>query len=365
MKKLYQQFNHLNIDMDLEPMEVSVHEKERIQKRIFKAKKKKYFTKYMATAATFLLATGITVGYAFPAFATNIPIIGNVFSLFVDNDKYIFDNYGQHSTAMGMSQESNGVEVTITNAVYDTENITIAYTIKSDKDLGERPAIQESVVVDEFKEIYEYSGYDRNYIVQKLNDTEYAVIYVYQLIEGTKPEQVHVKFQGDEIRDLNNVNNVVAGDWSFEFTLETLESESQIFQKDSLKIEAEGVEVAVLKSTKTPIATTFYMSELVDEALLAQEYDKVRLASIEYRVTDDVGNHYNFIHHRGTSHSTDFGEFHMNYPRITLPAFDEKATSITITPIVGVYKVKNDAIEGEVVPVKESFEIAPIQIPVK
>lgn len=365
MKKLYKQFNHVKIDMELEPMEVSTHEKERIEKRIFKVKKKKYFTKYMAAAAIFLLATGITVGYTFPAFATNIPIIGNVFSLFVDNEKYVFDNYGQYSTAMGMSQESNGVEVTITNAVYDTENITIAYTIKSDKSLGERPVIEESIVVDEFKERYKYNGYDRNYIVQKLSDTEYAVVYVYQLLKGTKPEKVHVSFQGDEIRDLNNGYNAVAGDWSFEFTLEALKSESQIYQKDSLKSEAEGVEVAVLKSTKTPIATTFYMSELVDEALLAQEYDKVRLVFVDYRVTDDLGNQYNFIHHRGTAHSTDFGEFHTNYPRITLPAFDERATSITITPIISVNKVKNDAIEGEVVPVKEPFEIAPIQIPVK
>ncbi|WP_042478501.1 DUF4179 domain-containing protein [Bacillus ndiopicus] len=365
MKKLYKQFNRLNIDMKMEPMEVNTLEKERIQRAIFKAKKKKYLTKYMVVVATFLLATSITVGYAFPAFATNIPLIGNIYALFINNEKYVFESYGEYSTSMGESQKSNGVEVTITNAVYDTENITIAYTIKSEKDLGERPALSEQIIVDEFTERYKHNpGYDGSYLVQKISDYEYAVVYVLQLLRGTKPEQVHVKFKGNEIRDLNNVNNAVAGNWSFEFTLDALESKSQLFEKYSLKAEAEGVKIAVLKKTVTPIATTFYISELVDEALLAQEYDEIRHAVVEYTVTDDVGNHYNIIYHKGTGHSTEFGKFHENYPRIMLSNYDKRATSIFITPKITIGKTENPG-GGFFVPVKEPFEIAPIQVPIK
>jgi hypothetical protein len=63
-----------------------------------------------------------------------LPIIGNIFEFFSNESKsYVFDEYNQYSTEIGTTKESNGVEITITNAVYDGESVTIAYTMRSEK----------------------------------------------------------------------------------------------------------------------------------------------------------------------------------------------------------------------------------------
>lgn len=101
-----------------------------------KVKRKKHLTRNFVAAATFLIASSITIGFSFPTFASNIPIVGNVFELFYDDEEYIFEKYDEFSSKLGITQESNGVEVTLTDAVYDGENITVAYTLKSNQNLG-------------------------------------------------------------------------------------------------------------------------------------------------------------------------------------------------------------------------------------
>ncbi|MEX3745468.1 DUF4179 domain-containing protein [Lysinibacillus xylanilyticus] len=363
MKKLYKQFNHLKIDMNMDPMEVSTLEKERIKRNVMKENKKKHLTRSFVAAVVFLVASSISIGYAFPTFAANIPVIGNIFGLFVDDEKYVFEKHDEYSTSIGTTQESNDVEVTVTDAVYDGENITIAYTIKSEKKLGERPILDGEITADEFENRYEHSGFDKHYIVKKINDKEYAVLYIYELIKGPKPEKVQITFQGNKIVDLNNGNNAIAGDWSFEFTLAKLASETKVFEKGSIITEAEGTEVIVREITETPVSTTLKISELVDMASIAKEEEEWRGVLIEYKVSDDLGNVYNIVHHRGTGHSTDFGDLSGNQARITTNRFDERATSIMITPVVGIYKMKDS--DGALELIKEPYAIEPIIVPIK
>ncbi|MEK5483758.1 DUF4179 domain-containing protein [Viridibacillus sp. FSL R5-0888] len=363
MKKLYKQFNHLKIDMNMDPMEVSTLEKERIKRNVMKVKKKKHLTRNFVAAAAFLVTSSISIGYAFPTFAANIPVVGNIFGLFVDDEKYVFEKHDEYSTSIGTTQESNDVEVTVTDAVYDGENITIAYTIKSEKRLGERPILEGEITADEFENRYEHSGFDNHYIVKKINDKEYAVLYIYELIKGPKPEKVQITFQGNKIVDLNNVNNEITGDWSFEFTLEKLASETKVFEKGSIKTEAEGTEVIVRELTETPISTTLKISELVDMAFIAKEEEAWRGVLIEYKVSDNLGNEYNIVQYRGTGHSTDFNDLSVSHARITTNRFDEKATSIMITPVVGIYKMKDS--EGSLELIKEPYKIEPIIVPIK
>ena len=359
MKKIYHQFNHLNIDVDLEPMEVSAFEKEKIKRTVLKTKKKKHITRNIVAAVIFLAVSSVTVGSTFPAFAANIPIIGNVFKLFIHHEKYVFDHYDTYSTNIGMSKESNGVEVTVTDAVYDGENITIAYTITSETDLGERPILEGDLIADELKNRYRDGGYDVNYIVQKISNHEYAVLFVYELIRGTKPDKVHITLEGDQIIDLNNVNNSVQGSWSFAFALNKLESIDEKLNKANLTTQINGIRVSAAKLTKTPISTAFYLTE---EAALTEEDGEWRGLRIDYTISDNLGNKYNSIHYKGTGHSTDF-EGRANHPRITIKNVDERATSVIITPIVNVYKM-NDHRTGELKQVNKPYEMNPIKVPV-
>ncbi|MEK9200155.1 DUF4179 domain-containing protein [Ureibacillus sp. FSL E2-3493] len=362
MKKLYKQLNRLNFEIDVEPMEVSELEKERIKRSVLKVKRKKHLTRNFVAAATFLIASSITIGFSFPTFASNIPIVGNVFELFYDDEEYIFEKYDEFSSKLGITQESNGVEVTLTDAVYDGENITVAYTLKSNQNLGERPVLFGDFIAEEFKNAHKYGGFSENYIVEKVNDHEYAVLFIYELIHGPRPEEVHITLQSDEIVDLSNTSQSVKGNWSFHFKLNTLERETFNLAKEHLKTEAEGIEVSVTKLTETSVSTTLYFAEKVDEELFTKEREEWRSVSIDYVISDDLGRNYNFVHYRGGGHNTDFDSL-WSKSRITTNVFDEQATSITITPIVHVNKKAGNG--GKLERIGEPFKMEPITVPLK
>ena len=363
MKKLYSEFNNLNIDTDLQPMEVSELEIKRVKRAVIRGKRSKQLPKKLSVVAAFLVASSITLGLAFPTFAAKLPIVGNVFELFNDDAKYVFEKYDTHSTDIGVTKESNGISVTVTNAVYDGENITIAYTIESDKDLGERPILDGKLDAEEFGGMYEYTGYDENYITKKISNHEYVALFNYQLIDGPKPDELHVKWDGDTVLNLANVENAFSGDWSFQLTLNKLEGETQDLSQDGIHSEANGIDVALTKMTETPISTTLYFSEIIDERLVATEDSEWRGVLIGYVVTDNLGNDYNIIHSKDTGHSTDFEQSHRSYPRLTTTLFHEEATSVTITPIVNIHKMINS--DGLLELVQEPYPIEPMQFNLK
>lgn len=98
-------------------------------------------------------------------------------------------------------------------------------------------------------------------------------------------------------------------------------------------------------------------------AFIAKEEEAWRGVLIEYKVSDNLGNEYNIVQYRGTGHSTDFNDLSVSHARITTNRFDEKATSIMITPVVGIYKMKDS--EGSLELIKEPYKIEPIIVPIK
>ena len=186
---IFKDLNDIKVDVkEYEEIPLSEVEQKRIimrtQKKIKSTKVKtfegkKYFVSAIASISAILL---ITFNIAFPTFAEKLPTFTNIFEFFTDNERNIFDDFSEHATSIGLTQENNGISITVTDAVYDKENITIAYTIKSEQDLGERPVLLGDIIVDEFGNQYEHSGYSENYLVKKIDNHEYAVLYVYELI---------------------------------------------------------------------------------------------------------------------------------------------------------------------------------------
>lgn len=367
---IYKELNNVRLDVsEFEEMPLSALEHKSIQKKILinisaKKKKKNYF---LLAAASFVVISSLTFSLSFPALAAKVPIISNIFELLSNNEYYVFEEYDEHSTDIGITEESNGISITATNAVYDGENITIAYTIKSEEDLGERPVLEGKMVVDEFGDRYKYNGYFENYLVEKINDHEYAVVYIYQLLKGSKPETLHVTWTGDKVINLNNVRQTTSGNWSFQFPLNKLDNKTRKFAANEFSTKDKGIEVELTKITQTPISSTIYLSELVDERVISQEEEEMRGVQIEYLISDNLGKEYKYVHYRDTGHSTDFDVNHRSYPRITTKILDDAATTLTITPIVNVMKVDNPNSNGDgpLVPVMEPYTIESIHVPIK
>jgi len=368
---IFKDLNDVKLNVsEFEEMPLSLMERNRIQKKVFKKistnnsmKQKKH--SFLIAAASLIIISSFTLSATFPALATKVPIINNIFALFGNDDNYVFEEYDNHSTDIGVTRESNGVSITATNAVYDGENITIAYTITSEKDLGEKPVLEGKLMVEEFGDRYKDNGYFENYIVEKINDNEYAVIYIYQLLKGSKPNSVHVTWKGDSVLNLNNAHQETLGNWSFQFSLDMLDTKTKKYAASEVFTEDKGIKVGVKKITQTPVSSTIYLSELVDERIVSQEEEQLRTVSIEYLISDNLGKDYKYVHYHDTGHSTDFDENHRSYPRITTSVVDDAASTLIITPIVHVYKVSNPNSKGEgpLVPVMEPYAIESIQVP--
>ena len=337
MKNLYKQFDKLKMDTDLQPIDVNELEKARIKQHVLRNKKKNYMPKIASVAVAVVAASCITFGVAFPTLAAKLPIVGNLFESFVDDKSYVFDEFADYASDVGVTKESNGIQVTVTDAVYDGENITIAYTMTSDQDLGERPILEGKLSAEEFGDSYEHFGYFPNYLTKKISDTEYAGLFVYQLIEGPKPDEIHLSWDGDSIINLVNTNNATHGDWSFQMTLQALEGKTTELDELSMSTAVEGIDINVFKMTATPISTSIYLSEIVDIPTVTLEEDEWRGITFDYAVFDNLGNEYKTIHYKDIGHSPDFKNATSN-ARLTTTLFHADATSISIVPTVNIYK---------------------------
>lgn len=113
--------------------------KRNVKQSIRMKKKMKSWKKGVAAASILVGLSVATLGIGFPTYAGGLPIVGDIFR-FLDNGRTgLYENYKEFSTELNMTRESNGVKVTINDAVFDGRTITITYSIESEKDLGEKP----------------------------------------------------------------------------------------------------------------------------------------------------------------------------------------------------------------------------------
>lgn len=351
MNKLYKQFNRLNFDMDIEPMEVNDLEKERIKQTVLEQKKTRLSKTLSVSlvAIVTMIALSITVSLTNPALAAKLPIIGNIFELFKEDKDYIFDEYSNHATGIGTTQESNGITITITDAVYDTESITISYTMKSNKPLGDKAFLDGSFIAEEYKKSFTPGST----LIEKINDNEYAVVDITYLMNGKRHDQVNVKWIGESIRRVKNEKeqDPIEGKWHFEFTLDALEAETREFK--GLTTKGEWINVTLRKMTTTPVATNFYLSIRLDKDLPQWE-GEWETAFVDYLVSDDLGNEYNVMYNSG------FGESRfLLLERFSTTVLHEEAASITITPVVFLYKLVGG---NDLELVEEPFELESFEV---
>lgn len=256
-----------------------------------------------------------------------LPVLHNIFNLFEDNVKeYIFNDYDRYTTKLDLVQESNGVRITLTDAVYDGENITIAYIIDSAHDLREEPLIYSEPYL--FKELDVLS---ENQLIKKLGDHKYAGLSMLNILNGNRPDTIDFTWDATSIYSRFDNNIETKGNWSFEFTLDKVDSEVHQFKNVGTK--GDGFEVKIKNITTTPISTSIYFigkanihaKEWIEENWITVFYD--------FEITDNLSNKYTVV-----SSSLYGGNIGGQHGRVITTEIDENATSITVTPIVTVFK---------------------------
>ena len=320
MKDIYELLNDTTIDdNEFEEMAVTEFEKANVKSNLKKAitKKKKRMSWKLKVAAVAMIAglSVTTFGVTFPASAGNIPIIGDIFR-FLDNEKTgIYDEYKEYSTEMNMTQDSNGIKVTINDAVFDGKTVAITYSIDSEKDLGDdittfgSPDIKGSI------------GMAGSSKISKVDDYHYVGLYRATPIDLAPigNESVDIKWSLDSFIQPNTMEKV-KGNWKFAFSLEATDSQVQLSNQSA---EQNGVKVNIEKVSFTPMSFIVYYNHEVAEHVS----DKWHEVYVELDVQDDLGNIYSGQGNGGSGKDS----YNLSLSK-TFEKLDPNATKLIVTP---------------------------------
>jgi len=307
-----------------------IESQEKLNEGAFQAEKdrKKGWTftiiKYTAAIALISLLT-VSSAIASPAFAnfvTQIPLIGTAFNYFV-TEKVYYEGYEKLSTAIGVIEESDGVDIIIDQAIYDGNMVTLSFIIRTDEDFGTSL---------DFENLPQLQGGFTNsaYEIEYVKDIGYVGVMTLSMILENR-ETVNIAWKPSSI---TSDNKTIKGDWKFQFSLKEIPNNKIPINQE---VSNKGVTVRLIDASKTDVNLSINYSQIVDPNLLEiYEYVEAELYAI-----DNLGNEYKVPYNGGEGivGSNSSEDWMWN---ATVHGLDEKATSITFYPFANVSNLPNE-----------------------
>ncbi|WP_107927121.1 DUF4179 domain-containing protein [Lysinibacillus parviboronicapiens] len=341
MKDIYELLNDINIDEnEFEEMEVSELEKAKVKntlkKSINKKRKMKSWKKNVVVASILVGLSATTFGLTFPAYAKNIPVIEDIFRFFdngrtessidsndvKDEEKGLYYNYKQFSNEINLTKESNGIKITVNDAVFDGKTVTLTYSIESEQDLGEHAG----TTLPKIEGMNALGGTDRT---TKIDTNKYVGILTVSNLEDKTLDIANIKWNIDSIQNPDN-HTEIKGDWNFDFSLNAVDSTMQLSDSSS---ERNGVKVNIEKISVNPMSFIVYYDQIVSENI-SNKWDGV---NVELEIKDDLGNVYSGKGNGGKG--TD--SYNMSLSK-TFEILDENATKLIVSPHITLRDYSSD-----------------------
>ncbi|AZB41492.1 DUF4179 domain-containing protein [Bacillus sp. FJAT-42376] len=323
MKDIYELLNGMDFDeSEFEPMEVSEVENEKVKralKKSIKQKNRSSWKKGAAAAAIFACLSAGMVGMTFPAYASSIPVVGDLFK-FLDTGKTgMYDHYKEFSTGLNLTEESSGIKVTIQDAVYDGKTVSMTYVIESDKKLAENLLIGGS---PEIKGSQASAGSSQ---ITKVDDHHYVGLFKSTNLNQMDADQVNMEWKINSL-SLPDSHTKIKGDWNFAFSLNAAEQKEEVF---NLSAKKGGVQVSITKISQTPMSFSILYIQKADEKIRDQWDDMM----VELDVKDNLGNSYS-----GEGNGGSGKDAYSISSSSTFEKLDPKATELIVTPHVQLRK---------------------------
>ncbi|WP_075980140.1 DUF4179 domain-containing protein [Bacillus massilinigeriensis] len=343
MKDIYELLNDIDIDEDeFEEMEVSELEKAKVKNTlknsINKKRKRKSWKKNVAVASILVGLSATTLGLTFPAYAKNIPVIEDIFRFFdngradtsiqghtskdKEKEKGLYYNYKQFSNEINLTKESNGIKITVNDAVFDGKTVSITYSIESEQDLGEHAGTS----LPKIEGMNALGGTDRT---TKIDTNKYVGILTVSNLEDKTLDVANIKWNIDSIQNPDNQTEI-KGAWNFDFSLNAVDSTMQLSDSSS---EQNGVKVSIEKISVTPMSFIVYYDQIVSEKV-RNKWDGV---DVELEVKDDLGNVYSGQDNGGKG--TD--SYNIGRSK-TFEKVDQNATKLIMTPHITLRDYNSD-----------------------
>lgn len=283
MKNLYKHFNKIEVDMDeFEEMEVSEFEKVKLKQSILSnispSKSKMWKKPLLASAMAAGLATSALVGLSFTANATELPWIGGIYRYFQDftNNNFYLE-YEESLNSIQQTIESNGIKVTVDDAVYDGDALSVTYTIETNKYMGE------SLFIASVPSI-ENNENNGSHNIVRTEGNKYIGIATTPI--DLPAESINVEWNIKSIIPNLTTEESTKGNWNFAFSLDKTEAIEVL--PVGQQVTKEGVTVSVDKITIAPNSFLVNYSHTVSQELKAIPLHVI----VSMEVTDDLGNKY-------------------------------------------------------------------------
>lgn len=341
MKDIYELLNDIDIDeSEFEEMEVSELEKAKVKntlkKSINKKRKMKSWKRNVAVASIIVGLSATTFELAFPAYAKNIPVIEDIFRFFdngrtessidsndvKDEEKGLYYDYKKFSNEINMTKESNGIKITVNDAVFDGKTVSITYSIESEQDLGENAFID----APDIEGIGAMGGSGKT---TKIDKNNYVGILTLSNLEDKTLDVANIKWNIDSIQNPDNQTEI-KGDWNFDFSLNAVNSTMQLSDSNS---EQNGVKVNIEKISVTPMSFIVYYDQIVSEKV-RNKWDGV---DVELEIKDDLENVYSGEGNGGKG--TD--AYNMSLSK-TFEKIDPNATKLIVIPHITLRDYNSD-----------------------
>ncbi|TSI06229.1 DUF4179 domain-containing protein [Lysinibacillus sp. BW-2-10] len=324
MKNIYELLNEVEIDenefVEMPVNEVEIAKLKRSLKKSIKKKKKNVTGLKMAIAAATITLSAISFVLTFPAYALNLPIVGDIFKYLDIEQTGIYEQYKENSTELNMTKEKNGIKVSINDAIFDGKTVALTYTIESEHDLGEEPVLNDFLIV---KGENAWTGKKQ---ISKVNENQYVGLVTASTFSTFEKDTVQVDWNIGSIL-LPNERDEVKGIWDFALSLEATDNNGQIINRSTKQ---NGVKVEISQATFTPMSFIVYYSQKVSEVVNNQWTG----TDVDLQIKDDLGNSYTGEVNGG---SGDESGLIMNWSK-TFEKLDPKATKLIISPHIRLYE---------------------------
>lgn len=247
------------------------------------------------TAAGFAILLSLGIGTT--AVASNIPAIKDVFQR-IQNQISASGDYSKYATSINESVTSNGVSVTLSQALCDGENLYVSYIVHSEKpfkylkyqydpikdyDLTEKEAskIVATQLIDDSENKVSFLNEElRNSGTgtlegEYIDDHTFVGLEQFELHEYSHYDEIPDSFEfTKEIKSFNNRSfnsednpNIIEGSWNFKVPINV--DKSLIVKKEVINLNYAGIGVKDIKITPIKIIVTLPYFEKLDTL----EYD--------------------------------------------------------------------------------------------
>lgn len=307
----------------------------------FKEKKKaKRFTvkrwmKYSAAAVILSLGV-ITSANLSPAFIAQIPIMGHAFEYFILQEDY-YEAYEEISTDIGVSSESNGVELIIEQAFFDGNTVTLSYVLRTEEEFDTLPIFGNTPTVEGS---WDNAGGEAEYI----EGVGYVGMMNVLNLENTK-ETVNVVWKP---KSITFDEKTIEGDWKFAFSLDQLEGTHMEINE---QVSKEGVTVKLIDIIKTDVNLTInYLQDVLPPVV-----DRWSGVEAELFAVDNLGNEYQVPYNGGSGTKGGNTSEDITW-NATVHGLDPEATSITFYPFAHLSNMGEDFIRIDFDPIFVELE---------